>query len=99
MFQASLPTFYWAEALHTATYLLNLRPTKTLSFTTPHFVLYGIHPDLSYLHVFWCKCYLNFSDTAAHKLAPHSTVCVFIGYPTEHKGYRCLDVATNQIII
>jgi hypothetical protein len=99
MFQASLPVVYWVEALRTATYLLNLHPTKTLLFATPHFTLYGIHSDLFHPRVFGCKCYLNLSSMAAHKLAPRSTVCVFLGYPTEHKGYRCLDLATNRIII
>jgi hypothetical protein len=32
MFQASIPAAYWAEALYTVTYLLNLHPTKTLTF-------------------------------------------------------------------
>ena len=30
LFQASLPASYWVEGLHTATYLLNRLPTKTL---------------------------------------------------------------------
>lgn len=25
--------------------------------------------------------------------------CVFLGYPTSHRGYRCLDLATHKIII
>jgi hypothetical protein len=99
MFQASIPAAYWAEDLHTATYLLNLRPTKTLSFTTSHFTLFKVHLDLSHLQVFRCKCYPNLAATTAHKLTPRSVVCVFLGYPQEHKGYRCLDLASNQIII
>jgi hypothetical protein len=49
MFQASLPTAYWVEALHMTTYLLNLHPTKTLSYGMPHFSLFSFHPDLSSL--------------------------------------------------
>jgi hypothetical protein len=99
MFQASLPTAYWVEALHTATYLLNLRPTKTLSFGTLHFSLFSVHPDLSHLHVFGCKCYPNLSATTPHKLAPRSIVCIFLGYLSEHMGYQCLDLASNRLII
>lgn len=49
--------------------------------------------------MFGCLCYPNLSATAAHKLAPHSTPCVFLGYPSDHKGYRCLDLSTNRLII
>lgn len=36
---------------------------------------------------------------AAHKLSPRSVMSVFLGYPLDHKGYRCLDLSTNRIII
>jgi hypothetical protein len=35
LFQASLPATYWAEALHTATHLLNRLPSKATSHPTP----------------------------------------------------------------
>jgi hypothetical protein len=34
-----------------------------------------------------------------HKLAPRSTECVLLGFPDNHKGYRCLDLSTNCVII
>nr|GEW27229.1 hypothetical protein [Tanacetum cinerariifolium] len=30
---------------------------------------------------------------------PRSTPCIFLGYPANHSGYRCLDLASNKIII
>jgi hypothetical protein len=32
-------------------------------------------------------------------MAPRSTACVFIGYPTSHKGYRCLELSSKRNII
>jgi hypothetical protein len=34
-----------------------------------------------------------------HKLAPRSSLCVFLGYSENHKGYRCLDLDSNRLII
>ena len=99
LFQASMPPSYWVEALSTATSLINILPTKTLDFGTPHLALFGTPPAYDHLRVFGCKCYPNLSATASHKLTPRSTLCVFLGYSAHHKGYRCLDMSSNQIII
>nr|GEX85105.1 copia protein [Tanacetum cinerariifolium] len=29
----------------------------------------------------------------------HSTPCVFLGYPSNHRGYKCYDLATHKIIL
>jgi len=96
LFQASLPSFYWVEALQTVTYLLNILPTKTLRSSMPHAALFGVAPSYDHLHVFGCKCYPNLSATATHKLSPRSTLCVFLGYSAHHKGYRFLDLSSNS---
>jgi hypothetical protein len=99
LFQASIPARYWVEGLHTATYLLNHLPTKAISTTSPYFALYGVAPSYEHLRVFGCACYPNLSAKTAHKLAPRSTRCIFLRYSTDHKGYRCLDLTTNNIVI
>lgn len=48
---------------------------------------------------FGFACYLNLSSTASHKLAPHSIHCVFLGYTLDHKGYQCIVLATNRLLI
>ena len=99
LFQASCSPSFWVEALHTATYLLNRFPAKTLSHSTPYFALYGVQPTYDHLRVFGSKCYPNLSATAPHKLSPRSTLCIFLGYSSDHKGYRCLDPLSNRVII
>jgi hypothetical protein len=44
LLQASLTARYWAESLHTATYLLNLLHTKAISTPSPHFALFNTTP-------------------------------------------------------
>jgi hypothetical protein len=99
LFQTSLLARYWVESLHTATYLLNLLPTKAISAPSPHFALFGATPSYAHLRVFGCACYPNLSAIAPNKLASRSSRCVFLGYSSEHKGYRCLDLSSNRIII
>jgi hypothetical protein len=99
MFQASLPPVYWADCLHTAPYLLNRHPTKTLDSRTPYLDLHGAQPSYTHLRVFGCACYPNLSSTAPHKLSPRSSLCVFLGYSSDHKGHRCLDLHYNHILI
>jgi hypothetical protein len=99
LIQASLPRRYWAEGIHTATYLLNHLPTTTIQAACPHLALFGSVPSYEHLHVFGCTCYPNMTATAPHKLSPRSTRCVFLGYSIDHKGYRCLDLSTNRLIV
>ena len=97
--QAHLPPPFWVEALHTATYLLNMRPSRAVHFFTPYFLLYGTHPSYDHLRTFGCLCFPNLSATTPHKLAPRSSPCIFLGYPSEHRGYRCLDPASGRVLI
>jgi hypothetical protein len=99
LIQASLPYHFWAEALTTATYLINRRPCKPKLLSTPYELLYGHPPDFSHLRVFGCLCFPNLSATSAHKLAPRSMACIFLGYPPNQKGYRCYSLDTRKIII
>jgi hypothetical protein len=99
LFQASLLAHYWAEALATATNLLNCLPTKAVAHPTPYFALFNIHPSYNHLRVFGCACYPNLASPAPHKLAPRSTRCVFLRYSLDHKGYRCLDLNSHRVLI
>ncbi|WVZ58276.1 LOW QUALITY PROTEIN: hypothetical protein U9M48_008559 [Paspalum notatum var. saurae] len=96
---AHMPPTYWAEALSTATYLLNRRHCSAIGNSIPYEHLFKRAPDYNNLRVFGCLCYPNLIATAQHKLAPHSTACVFLGYPSSHKGYRCLDLSSQRVII
>jgi hypothetical protein len=83
-----------------------LQPTSSTSYPQrrsppphPHFALFSTTPSYADLQVFGCACYPNTSATAPHKLAPRSCLCVFLGYSSDHKGYRCLDLTTNRLLI
>lgn len=77
---------------------MNRRPCTATSNITPFQLLLGTVLDYSSLRVFGSLCYPNLTATTAHKLCPRSTACVFIGYPDDHRGYRCYDLATKRVI-
>jgi hypothetical protein len=71
--------------------------TKAISMTSPYFTL--VTPSYEHLHMLGCACYPNLSAKATHKLAPRSTKCIFLGYSADHKGYRCLYLTSNNIVV
>ncbi|WVZ51744.1 hypothetical protein U9M48_002857 [Paspalum notatum var. saurae] len=87
-----------AEALNTATYLINRQPCRATGTATPHELLLGIPPNYNNLRTFGYLCYPNTAAVAPHKLYLRSMPCVFLGYPADHRGYRCLDTATRKVI-
>jgi len=99
LIHASLPSSFWHHALEMATYLLNILPSKTINFESPLKMLYKKYPSYSHLRVFGCLCYPLILSTTIHKLQPHSTPCVILGYPSNHRGYKCLELSSNNIII
>ena len=54
---ASLPPYFWPYALNTATYLINILPSKLLGHLTPIHFLYQKTPSYDHLRVFGCLCF------------------------------------------
>ncbi|KAK8937455.1 hypothetical protein KSP39_PZI012258 [Platanthera zijinensis] len=99
LIHASMPPTYWPHSLQMAAYLHNILPTTVLGSSTPTLALYRRQPTYSHLRTFGCLCYPNLSATTQHKLLPRSKPCVFVGFPTNHRGYKCLDILTGKFII
>ena len=71
----------------------------TLNYQSPLQILYQKDPSYSHLRVFGCLCYPLFPSTTINKLQPHSTPCVFLGYPSNHRSYKCYDLSSNKVIV
>ena len=80
-------------------HLLNRRPCRPRNNSTPFHLLFEVPPEYNHLWVFGCLCYPNLASTAAHKLAPCSARCVFLGYSLDPKGYKCYNPMTKRVII
>ena len=93
------PPFFWPYALNTATYLFNILPSKLLGNLTPTHLLYSKPPSYTHFWIFGCLCFPLIPSTKIHKLQSRSSPCVFLGYPSSHRGYRCYELTTHKIII
>src|SRR5205085_11787596 len=80
--EAGLPERFWAEAVHTATYLHNRSPTKSLEGKMPYEAWNGIKPDLSHLKVLGCDVFLHIPDEKRNKLQSKREKCLLMGYIT-----------------
>ncbi|GKC26312.1 integrase [Tanacetum coccineum] len=89
---------FWAEAVATAVYLINISPTKAVWNVTPYEAWYESKPSVSHLRIFGCTCYAIISSGRG-KLDPKTKKYIFVGYSTCSKAYRLYDVDKKSIII
>jgi hypothetical protein len=87
LLQSHAPSSFWTEALNTATHVLNCRPCRATCSLTPFELLFGSPLAYNHLRVFGCLCFPNMTTTLTH-----------LGYPVDHKGYRCFNLATRKVI-
>jgi histone deacetylase 1/2 len=82
---ASMPLKFWDEAFLTATYLINLVPSKVINNTSPIEHLLETKPDYKSLCIFGCACWPNLRPYNSHRLDFRSKQCVFLGYSPRDK--------------
>jgi hypothetical protein len=51
------------------------------------------------LKIFDCACWPHLRPYNRHKIEFRSKPCVFLGYSSLHKGYKCLDMETGRVYI
>jgi transposase InsO family protein len=78
LIHSAAPMSVWAEALYTATFLINRRPCHTTGAVTPHQLLLG-SPRLQRPMRLRLPLLPNISSTTPHKLSARSVACVFLG--------------------
>ncbi|KAI5353924.1 hypothetical protein L3X38_006818 [Prunus dulcis] len=97
----SVPHHLWGHAVLSAAYLINRTPSRVLDFKTPH-DLFGDHVSpvsVSKLppKVFGCVAYVHVYSHQRSKLDPCALRCVFIGYSSTQKGYKCYHPPTQKV--
>ncbi|KAL4296896.1 hypothetical protein GQ457_12G032020 [Hibiscus cannabinus] len=73
-------------------------PTHVLRGKSLYEVLYKQKPDYGSLRVFGCACFPLTRPFNQYKLDFRTKRCVFLGYSSQHKGYKCLSDEGKIII-
>lgn len=95
LFQASLLTKFWGDAILTASYGINRTPTPLLNNQSPYEVLFSSSPSYAHLKVFSCLCSVSTLKHNRTKLDPMAEKCIFIGYPISVKGYKVYNLENH----
>ncbi|KAG9447257.1 hypothetical protein H6P81_013385 [Aristolochia fimbriata] len=99
LLSSSVPRVFWGEAVLTSVYIINHLSSPVLNNSTPFDSLYGASPDYSSLRVFGSTCFVLLHERERDKLSAQSTMCVFLGYGLQQKGFRCFDPVANKLRI
>jgi len=95
--EKNLPNYFWAEAVAIAVYIMNRTPTMAIHGMTPEEKLTSKKPTVSHLRVFGCIAYVHVPEEKRSKLDPIAEKCIFIGYSSEQKGYRCFNPSIRKL--
>src|ERR1044072_8758942 len=91
------PYSFWAEVINTAFHASNRLFLRKILMKTPYELLTGHKPNVKYLRVFGCKCFiLNKKDRLA-KFQSKTIEGMFVGYASNSHDYRVYNKSTGCV--
>uniref|UniRef100_A0ABD2WMT1 Integrase catalytic domain-containing protein n=1 Tax=Trichogramma kaykai TaxID=54128 RepID=A0ABD2WMT1_9HYME len=96
---SDFPVNFWAEAIKTATYVLNRTSTSSVKGKTPFELWYNKKPNLKDLHIFGQEVYSHIPKIQRKKWDAKAKRGFFIIYEDNTKGYRIWHPDTGKIEI
>ena len=103
LLEMHMPKSFWGDAVLSAAYLINRMPSSVLSFQTPLQSLSYYCDINSALHilprVFGCVVYVHMHTPHRGKLDPRALKCVFIGYSSSQKWYKCYHPPSRKVFV
>ena len=89
MFEADMPSTFWAEAVSTATYLHNITLAKH-SEKTPQELFLNTVPDAAMLKVVGCSAHVQIPKQLRGKLDKRSVHGILVGFEEHKKAWRVM---------
>ncbi|RVW31459.1 Retrovirus-related Pol polyprotein from transposon TNT 1-94 [Vitis vinifera] len=96
LFQRNVPKSYWEEVVLTAIYMINRIPSRVLDSKSPVEILKSFYPHFKTSNgltprVFGCTAFVHVHSQHRDKLDSRVIKCVFFGYSSTQKGYKCYN--------
>ena len=86
---SSLPKYFWADAISTTCYVMNRVLIRPILKKTPYELFNGRKPNIDYLKVFGCNCYiLNNGKENLGKIFEKMDNGIFLSYSLSSHAYR-----------
>ncbi|RVW82043.1 Retrovirus-related Pol polyprotein from transposon TNT 1-94 [Vitis vinifera] len=104
LFQGNVPKSYWGEVVLIATYMINRIPSRVLDNKSPVEILKSFYPHFRTSNgltprVFGCTAFVHVHSQHRDKLDPRAIKCVFLGYSSTQKGYKCYNPLARKFYI
>ena len=96
LYHAGMPNKFWAEAIDTATYILNRMPTTVLGGMSPYEIIHEHAPNIDHIRTFGCMAYTYVQRRK--KMEKRSKEMIMLGYSDQRKGYRLYDPNTRRVV-
>ena len=103
LFSAYMPKNLWGDAVQASTHLINRLPSSVLNGKIP-FQILASYVSLSSFHnlptrVFGCVAFVHVPKNQRSKLDARAIKCVFVGYGSYQKGYKCFHPPTRKYYV
>ena len=104
LFQQNVPKSYWGEAVLTSSYVINRIPSRVLGCKSPLETLSQLYLDIRSSfnlapRVFECTSFVHIHNHNRGKLDPRALKCIFLGYSSTQKGYKCYHLPTRKLYV
>ena len=93
-----LPKQFWTDAVNTAMYLVNRRPSVPLNYGILEKTWTDEEVNLNHLRTFGCISYVYIELSNRSTLNSKFKRCIFIGYKTHKNVYRFCDPENRKIL-
>ena len=97
--ESRLPLTFWNFSMMAAAYLLNITPSRVISYVSPWSVWYNITPNYNRIHPFGCEVYAHIPSHYRSKLQANGVRGIFLGYPTQHAGYLVYHIENQTVVV